>query len=57
MGHTIAELNVRKKYNINIIAVKEGQRMKSLPGPEYSFNRTETVMIMAHNQDLKRFLD
>ena len=56
VGHTIAELNVRKKYNINIIAVKEGKRMKSLPGPDYSFNRAETVMIMAHNQDLKRFL-
>lgn len=56
VGRTIGELNVRKKYNINIIAIKEGSRMKSMPGPDYAFTRQETVMIMAHNQDLKRFL-
>lgn len=55
-GQSIGELNVRQRYNINIIAIKEGRRMKSMPGPAYVFAGGETIMIMGHNKDLRRFL-
>lgn len=55
-GHSIGELNVRQRYNLNIIAIKEGSRMKSMPGPAYVFAGGETIMVMGHNKDLRRFL-
>lgn len=55
-GRTIAELEVRKRFNVNIIAIKEGSKMKSMPAANYSFSGGETLMVMGHNTDLRKFL-
>lgn len=55
-GQSLRTLNVRAKYNINIIAVKDGPHLKSMPGPDDVFDGDETIMVMAHNRDLKKFL-
>lgn len=56
VGHSIAELDVRRRHNINIIAIKEGAQMKSMPGPDHVFSIGEDIMIMGHNRDLRKFL-
>lgn len=55
-GQTLAALEVRKRYNVNIIAIKEGHKMKSMPGADYTFSGGETLMVMGHNTDLRKFL-
>ena len=48
--------NVRNKYHISILAVKLGQELSSLPGADYVFLGTETLVIMGANTDIKKFL-
>lgn len=56
IGQSIAELKVRERYALNIIAIREQKRTKAMPGPKYIFSPGESVMVMGHNDDLHRFL-
>lgn len=53
---SIVQINVRNKYHISILAVKMGQKLSSLPGADYVFLGTETLVIMGENTDIKKFL-
>jgi len=53
---SIVQINVRNKYHISILAVKLGQELSSLPGADYVFLGTETLVIMGSNTDIKKFL-
>ena len=53
---SIVQINVRNKYHISILAVKLGQELSSLPGADYVFLGTETLVIMGANTDIKKFL-
>lgn len=56
IGKSIVQINVRNKYHISILAVKLGQKLSSLPGADYVFLGTETLVIMGANTDIKKFL-
>ncbi|MDD4851345.1 MAG: TrkA C-terminal domain-containing protein, partial [Gemmiger sp.] len=56
VGQTILGLNVRGRYNISVLAIKEGEKMLSMPGPEHTFAHGETMLVMGRNEDLQRFL-
>ena len=44
-GKSIASLNIRRKYNVNILAVKNGASIKSLPGGDYIFEKSDHIII------------
>ena len=46
VGHTIAELNVRKKYNINIIAVKNGEKTNVSPSADYAICTGDVLAVL-----------
>lgn len=56
IGKTILEVDVRKKYNINIVAVKskESTEMKMSISPDYHFSDQERLFILGHNDDIVR---
>lgn len=56
IGKSIVQINVRNKYHISILAVKMGQELNPLPGADYVFLGTETLVIMGANTDIKKFL-
>ena len=56
-GKTIVELAVRQRYRINILAIKTGEHMKFLPGPEHCFREGETMYILGANKDVQKFLN
>lgn len=56
VGKSILELAVRSRYHINIAATKRNGKLAPLPAPEYVFGGDETLLIMGHNNDIKRFL-
>lgn len=48
-GKTIAELDLRRKKNINIVAVKHGGKAEEVnitPSPGYSFDESDVVVIV-----------
>ena len=56
-GKTIAGLNVRAKYGINILAVrKSAGDLNSNPGPDYAFSRDERIIVLGTQTNIKRFI-
>ncbi len=52
----IAEIrpNFRARYNLNIVAVKQGENVIPIPGPNYVFNEDEHIMVLGHINDIRR---
>ncbi|MEE1125026.1 MAG: TrkA family potassium uptake protein [Acutalibacteraceae bacterium] len=56
IGKTIAQVNVRSKYNINIVAIKSGEKIVPVTNPDYIFNRNENIMIMGEEAVVRKLL-
>ncbi len=52
VGHTIMELNVRRKYRINIVAVKNDNTLAPIPGPDYVFADGDHVVVIGKSDDV-----
>lgn len=53
---TIMELDIRKKYRINILAIKNGDRIKSLPGADYEFNVNDHLIVLGEQSDVEKII-
>ena len=56
IGHSIRDVNVRVKYNANIIGIKAENGMELMPNAEYVFRREEHLMIIGHKRDMEKIL-
>lgn len=45
-GKTIVEVDVRKKYHINILAIKENELFTPVPGGQYIFKPTDHIIVL-----------
>ncbi len=57
IGQGIAEIDIRKKYKINVIAVKNEccKEVTAVPGPEYIFKENDILVIMGKNENINSF--
>lgn len=53
IGSSIVEKDVRNKYNISILAIKEAGRMNPLPHADYVFTGRETLIVMGNFRDVR----
>lgn len=53
-GKTIRELNVRAKYGVSIIAVKEKEEIKVAPAADYSLNEQCILVLLGDYEALSR---
>lgn len=51
-GKTIADVNVRKKHGVNIIAIKQASEIKPTPGPDYMFTRNDHIVVIGKSGDV-----
>lgn len=51
--HTIAELNIRAKYGINIIAVERKGEIVVSPGPDYVLKKDDLTVIVGNNKSIQ----
>lgn len=49
-GRTVAQVDVRRRYNVNILGVKEGDEIEPLLDPEYRF-RPDAHLIVAGDKE------
>ena len=56
IGRSIIEMNIRKKYNISILAVKYNDTLHPLPGADYTFKANDELIILGANRDINRFV-
>lgn len=54
VGRTVQEIDIRKKYHINIVAVKESGRFHSEVTPDYCFTAEETLLVIGHNKNIQK---
>ena len=54
IGHSIIKLNVRSKYGINVLAIKNEGVIDPAPCPEHIFSDKETMIVMSHNDDVEK---
>lgn len=53
-GHSIKDLDFRRKYKLSILAVKNGETVSPMPGPDYVFKGNEHIMVLGHINDIKK---
>ncbi len=51
-GRTIAEVEVRQRYRVNIIAVKKGMTLNPAPGPDTLFAANDHVIVIGKSTDV-----
>lgn len=56
VGHSIKELEIRKKYGVNVIATcdSSNQNFEIFTNPERIFNENEKVVIVGNNSDIEK---
>lgn len=54
IGKTIIELDVRRKYNINILAVKQEHRLNSFIAPDLQLREDMSLMVMGKYKDIQK---
>lgn len=53
-GHTIEELEIRTKYRINILAIKNKDDFHSLSHADYIFKENDHIIAIGKNADIKK---
>ena len=56
VGKSIRESNVRQKYNVNIVTIKEAGKKRVLPLPDYVFKADDAVMVLGLNADVDKLV-
>jgi trk system potassium uptake protein TrkA len=57
IGKKLKDLNLIKRFKIQVIAIKDGLKSKTniIPGGEYELKATDFLIIIGANEDLKKF--
>ena len=53
IGSKLNQLNVRPKYNINILCVEKENKKVIIPAPDYVIEDGDTLMLITPNQELE----
>lgn len=54
VGKTIGEINIRKKYNINIMALKKDEKMELTISSETKLEEDHTLLVLGNNRDIQK---
>lgn len=53
-GHSIGQIDIRKKYNINIIGVKKNGKLALSLSPDLILSSGETMLVLGRSKDLQK---
>lgn len=56
LGKTIAELDIRKRHGVNIMAVKESGKMNVSVSPDMVLREDATILVMGDNKAIDKML-
>ena len=56
IGKTLSQLAIRQKYRFNILAIKNGKKIYSLPEADHRFKEGEFLLILGEDKDISKFL-
>ena len=56
IGRTIADLGVRQRYRLNILAIRRNGDVEPMPGPAYQFRSGDRIVLLGSDRDVQKFL-
>lgn len=51
-GKSIAELDIRRRYKINIVAIKNDEVLDPTPMPDYRFKADDHILVIGKSRDV-----
>ena len=57
VGKTVIKLDVRRKYNLSVLALKIGAQLRPLPPVDHEFTDAEHLMVLGRDEDIRRVID
>lgn len=54
-GKTLADLNVRARFGVNVMAIKSGAEFNIAPSANDVIQEGDILVVIGHNNDLKKF--
>ena len=54
LGKTVREIDIRKQFQLNIVAIKKNGQLNSEIGPDYCFSGEETVLTIGKYNNIKK---
>ena len=57
VGHTLAELKIRTRYNVNVIGVKVDQHVTPVLHADHAFTNDEHILLAGSRKDILRLVD
>jgi trk system potassium uptake protein TrkA len=55
IGNTLKDINVRQRFNVNIIAIKNEDNLNPIPNPDYSFQAEDHIVFLGKSTDVNKF--
>ncbi len=56
VGKSILQLNIRRKYRLNILGTKVNDLLIPMPDADYQFSRGEHIMLLGTKKDISKLL-
>ena len=54
VGKTVGQLDIRKKYSINIMGLKSGNRLELTVTPDTELTEDKTLMVLGRYKDIQK---
>lgn len=54
MGRTIRQIDIRKKYNINIMGIRKNGKLELSILPDMIMENTDTMLVLGRNKDIQK---
>jgi len=54
IGSTIQEIDVRRKFHINILTIKNGTNIMAVPKADYTFKKNDLIIVLGKSADVLR---
>lgn len=54
LGQTIGQIDIRKKYNINIMGIKRNGKLELAISPDIILREGETLLVLGRNRELQK---
>jgi trk system potassium uptake protein TrkA len=55
VGKNLRQLDIRKNYEVNVIAIKSGDKFNIAPSPDEVIQYGDVLVVIGNNKDLKAF--
>ena len=53
-GHTIGQIDIRRRYHVSIMGVKRNGKLELTLAPETVLGAVETMLVLGKNKDLQK---